>query len=153
MEQVSDLVKERTEHDECIILNPTIDDLFDNNLYRLSISGHTYIIPLWHHELVYDNSGNDVYVRCEHEMPENVALGPNNNLFTRITINIKEIWLEGVHKFYIGKREFHIYADKLKLVPEQRILLSNCGISRINVYDMCDISNKGDIIIDIKLTL
>lgn len=153
MEQVSDLVKEKCKNDECIILNPSIDDLFENNLYRLNLDGHTYIVPLWHHEMVYDHSGNDVYVRCEPDMPENVVVGPNNNLFTTVTLDIKEIWYDRVYKLYIGKREFQISADKLKLVPQQRILLDSCGISRINTRDVFDISNKGDIIIDIKLTL
>jgi hypothetical protein len=153
MEQVSDLVLERCENDECIILNPSLDDLFENNIYKLTVDGHTYIVPLWHHEMVYDNSGNDVYVRCEPELPENVALGPNNNLFTSITIDLKQIWHDRVHAIRIGKQEFQIPADKLRLAPQQRVLLSNCGISRINTWDVFDISNKGDIIIDIKLTL
>jgi len=153
MEQVSDLVLERCENDECIILNPSLDDLFENNIYKLTVDGHTYIVPLWHHEMVYDNSGNDVYVRCEPELPENVALGPNNNLFTSITIDLKQIWHDRVHAVRIGKQEFQIPADKLRLAPQQRVLLSNCGISRINTWDVFDISNKGDIIIDIKLTL
>ena len=153
MEQVSDLVTERYESDECIILNPTLDDLFENNIYKLTVDGHTYIVPLWHHEMVYDHSGNDVYVRCEPELPENVALGPNNNLFTSITIDLNQIWYDRVYTMRIGKQEFQIPADKLRLAPQQRILLSNCGISRINTQDVFDISNKGDIIIDIKLTL
>jgi hypothetical protein len=153
MEQVSDLVKEKCENDECIILNPSIDDLFENNLYRLNLDGHTYIVPLWHHEMVYDHSGNDVYVRCEPDMPENVVIGPNNNLFTSITIDLNQIWYDRVYTMRIGKQEFQIPADKLRLAPQQRILLSNCGISRINTQDVFDISNKGDIIIDIKLTL
>jgi hypothetical protein len=153
MEQVSDLVKEKCENDECIILNPSIDDLFENNLYRLNLDGHTYIVPLWHHEMVYDHSGNDVYVRCEPDMPENVVIGPNNNLFTSITIDLNQIWYDRVYTMRIGKQEFQIPADKLRLAPQQRILLNNCGISRINTQDVFDISNKGDIIIDIKLTL
>jgi hypothetical protein len=153
MEQVSDLVTERCENDECIILNPTLDDLFENNIYKLTVDGHTYIVPLWHHEMVYDHSGNDVYVRCEPELPENIVLGPNNNLFISITIDLKQIWHDRSHTIRIGKQEFQVLADKLRLVPEQRILLSSCGISRINTRDIFDISYKGDVIIDIKLTL
>jgi hypothetical protein len=153
MERVSDLVTEKTENDECIILNPTIDDLFDNNVYKLNLDGKIYIVPLWHHELTYDHSGNDVYVLCDHKMPENVIFGPNNDLFTSMTIDINTIWRERSHKFCIGKREFEITADRLKLVPKQRIMLSECGISRINKWDPCDITNKGDVYIDIILTM
>jgi len=153
MQRVADLVVEKTDNDECIILNPTIDDLFDNNLYKLVLDGQIYIVPLWHHELVYDHSGNDIYVVCDHIIPDNIVFGLNNDLFTSLTIDLKTIWLERVHRFSIGRREFEISADKLRLVPEQRIMLSNCGISRVNKRDPCDITNKGDIYIDIKLIL
>jgi DnaJ-class molecular chaperone len=153
MEELSKIVSEKTMYDECIILNPTLDDLFENNLYRLNVNGHLYIVPLWHHELVYDNSGNDIYVRCDHILPEGIVFGPNNNLFVKLVIDIKQIWVDRIHIFYIGTREFQISADKLKLVPQQLIMLSNKGISRINTKDIYDINNKGDIIIDIKLML
>lgn len=153
MERVAHLVIEKTENDECIILYPTLDDLFDNNLYKLNLEGQIYIVPLWHHELVYDHSGNDIYVVCDHIMPENVQIGYNNDLFTSITIDLKKIWIERTHKFSIGKREFEIKADKLNLVPQQRIMLSQCGISRINKWDPCDISNRGDIYVTVLLSV
>jgi hypothetical protein len=153
MERVSDLVIDKTENDECIILNPTIDDLFENNLYKLNLDGKMYIVPLWHHELVYDHSGNDIYVICDHMIPDNVTFGPNNDLFLSLTIDLKTIWIERTHKFSIGKKEFEISADKLKLVPQQRIMLSYCGISRVNKWDPCNVTNKGDIYIDITLTI
>ena len=153
MERVAHLVIEKTENDECIILHPSIDDLFENNLYKLSLDSKIYIVPLWHHELVYDHSGNDIYVICDHMMPDNIQLGYNNDLFMSLTIDLKTIWIERIHRFYIGKREFEIKADKLKLIPQQRIMLSQFGISRINKWDPCDVSNKGDIYIDITLTM
>jgi curved DNA-binding protein CbpA len=153
MDRLSELIIEKNKNDECIMLNPTLDDLFDNSLYKLNVDGCIYIVPLWHHELVYDHSGNDIYVVCNHMMPKNVSLGFNNDLFTTLKVDLKKIWVERTHKFFIGKREFEISADKLKLVPYQRIMLSNSGISRINKWDPCDISNKSDIYIDINLIL
>ena len=153
MDRVALLVIDKTENDECIILHPTLDDLFENNLYKLTLDGKIYVVPLWHYELVYDHSGNDIYVICDHIMPENVTLGANNNLFTSITIDLKKIWIERTHTIFVGKKELIISADKLKLVPKQRIMLSECGISRINKWDPCDISNKGDIYIDITLIM
>ena len=153
IEKVAEIIADKTKNDECIILNPTLEDLFDNNLYRLTVNEFVYIVPLWHRELVYDNSGNDVYVRCEHIMPENVTFGKNNNLFVSVVIDVNKIWVDGVHKFFIGKREFQIPIDKLKLAPRQVILLGCQGISRINTVDIYDISNKGDIVVDITLEI
>ena len=153
MERVNHLVIEKTVNDECIILNPTLDDLFENNLYKLNLDGQMYIVPLWHHELVYDHSGNDIYVVCDHMMPDNIQLGYNNDLFLNLEIDLKTIWIERTHKFYVGRREFEISADKLKLIPQQRVMLNGCGISRMNKWDPCDVTNKSDIYIDINLVL
>jgi hypothetical protein len=153
IERVAEIITDKTQDDECIILNPTLDDLFENNLYRLTVNGFVYIVPLWHHELVYDNSGNDIYVRCNHMMPDNVILGKNNNLIVNVVIDVKQIWSDGGHTFFIGKREFLIPIEKLKLSPRQTIMLSCQGISRINTTDIYDISNKGDIIVNVILEI
>ena len=153
IERVAEIIAEKTEDDECIILNPTLEDLFENNLYRLTVNGFVYIVPLWHHELVYDNSGNDIYVRCNHIMPDNVILGKNNNLIVNVVIDVKQIWNEGLHTFFIGKREFRIPIDKLKLSPRQTIMLNWQGISRITTTDIYDISNKGDIVVNVTLEI
>ena len=153
VQKISDMVNKRTENDECIILNPTLDDLFEDNVYKLKVGESTFVVPLWHHELVYDHSGNDVYVKCDHRLPENVILGANNNLFVKIVADAKKIWADGVHKFHIGKREYHIPAHKFKLVPEQRILLNNGGIARINSRDPYDVTNKSDVVVDVTLIM
>jgi hypothetical protein len=86
-------------------------------------------------------------------MPDNVILGKNNNLIVNVVIDIKQIWEDGVYKFFIGKRGFEIPIDKLKLSPRQTIMLSWQGISRINTTDIYDISNKGDIIVNVILEI
>jgi hypothetical protein len=86
--------------DECIILNPTLNDLLENNLYRLIVNNHTYIVPLWHNELVYDNSGNDIYVKCNPILPENMEIDDANNIKIDINYKISEIW--GVDTIYVN---------------------------------------------------
>ena len=81
----------KIKNDECIILNPTIDDLLANNLYKLRVNDFTYIVPLWHHELVYDNSGNDIYVKCFPMLPDNVCIDDQNNIHIDCKYDIKEI--------------------------------------------------------------
>lgn len=153
VERISEIISEKIGHDECIVLNPTIDDLFDNNLFGLKVNGLTYIVPLWHHELVYDNSGNDIYVRCEAVMPEGVTLLPNNNVRIKLHLTIQELWENEGHTFSIGKKEFHLSSAKVALTPRQLIALNDCGISRTNTKNIYDIHNKSDIIIDLNLTL
>jgi hypothetical protein len=54
IENIREIVKTKFEKDERIILHPLLDDLFACNVYKLTIDGCLYIVPLWHHQLVYD---------------------------------------------------------------------------------------------------
>lgn len=152
--KIKELLNEKIKNDECIILNPTLDDLFDNNLYKLKVNGFTYVVPLWHNELVYDNSGNDIYVRCHPILPENIVIDEKNNLHINVEFRIDDIWNDEYITVPICKsNKVNIRRDTLKLKENHNILFIKQGISRINTKDIYDISNKGDIIINIQLKI
>jgi hypothetical protein len=154
IQKIEMLLTNRIKEDECIILNPTLNDLLENNLYRLIVNNHTYIVPLWHNELVYDNSGNDIYVKCNPILPENMEIDDANNIKIDINYKISEIW--GVDTIYVNIGKNHIVPIKvslLKLSPYQTVILANMGISRINVKDVYDVTKKSDIYINITLDL
>jgi len=155
MKKMYDILHERISEDECIILEPSLDDLFSNNLYKLTVRGSTYIIPLWHNELIYDNSGNDIYIKCEPQLPENISIDENNNIHITINdISIYDIWNKEFYPFYIGKTKFEIPVHRLKMCSTpQTVILYKKGISKINTLDIYDIHNKSDIIINVNISL
>jgi hypothetical protein len=150
-EKIDEIIKNKIKNDECIILNPVLNDLFENNLYKLNINENIYIIPLWHHELVYDNSGCDIYVKCNPMLPENIEIDSNNNIHVRLRYNINE--LLDVEKVDIGisKNPIYLYPSQLKITKSQTILLREQGISKINQNDIYDITKKSDIYLNIRL--
>jgi hypothetical protein len=153
IKKIKDMLNEKTKDDERIILNPTIKDLFENNLYKLKINGFIYVVPLWHNELIYDNSGNDVYVNCEPELPENITIDDKNNLIVSHECDLKDIWKEEYLNICVGPIRYYIKRDTLKLKEKQSVLFSKQGISRINTRDIYDVTNKGDVIININLKI
>jgi hypothetical protein len=125
-----------------------------DNLYRLTVNKVRYIIPLWFHELVYDQDGTDIYVQCIPILPENMTLDVNNNLHIRLTYNIVDIFDKDeivVGRF--GNKDIKIKPSQLKLHKIQKILIANCGISKINPANIYDISKRSDIILEIELGL
>jgi hypothetical protein len=150
---ISDLLQEQIKGDECVILNPTIDDLIDNNLYKLTVDDKLYIIPLWHHELVYDVSGNDLYVKCHPMLPENIEIDEHNNLHVKVTLNISDIWGKELVDIELGKHIFSVPPHTFKFIKNQSILYPKQGISKINCIDIYDISKKTDIYLNITLEL
>jgi hypothetical protein len=151
-EKIDEIIKNKIKNDECIILNPVLNDLFENNLYRLNINENIYIIPLWHHELVYDNAGCDIYVKCNPMLPENIEIDSNNNIHVILKYNINEL-LE-VEKIDIGicKNPIYLYPSQLKITKSQTIIVREQGISKINQTDIYDITKKSDIYLHIVMT-
>lgn len=153
IEKIEAIITEKTRNDECIILNPTLDDLFENNLYRLKVNNFIYIIPLWHHELVYDNSGSDIYVKCNPMLPENIEIDNKNNLFVDVEFKVADIWGKDILEVSVGKQTFTINPSLLKLQSNQSIVFARQGISKINNENVYDISKKRDVTINIKLVI
>ena len=150
--KIENIIANKIKNDECIILNPTLEDLFENNLYRLTVNQNHFCIPLWHHELVYDNSGSDIYVNCNPILPENIEIDNQNNIHIDIEYKICEIWNKKTVDVYLTKEnQIKITVNLLKLVEEQSIVFSNMGISKINTGNVYDVSKKSDIIIHLKL--
>jgi len=149
--KIKEVINKKIEKDECIILNPTLDDLFENNLYKLCVNGFTYIVPLWHDELVYDNSGNDIYVKCFPLLTENITIDNKNNINVNLSYDIKEILQKEYITVYLGKKEFEIEPRELTVEKTQTVILKGDGISKINTTDIYDVSKKGNVILHITL--
>ncbi len=150
---IDNIIIQKRNNDEVIILNPSIDDILDNNLYKLTVNNFTYIITLWHHELIYDNNGNNIYIKCNPILPENITIDDSNDIHVNEDLNIKDIWNKETFKINIGKREYEFYTHKLSLLHSQVIIDIGTGISRINVKNIYDTSLIGNVYLHINLTL
>jgi hypothetical protein len=154
--------------EECIILNPGLDDLLsDENVYILKRDDKAYLVPLWHHEMTFDHSGNafdensgrkgfagvstkeesmSFNVRCFPVLPENMELDECNNLTVYLQYDSSELWDREV-VVEIGSRPFVIYGNTLRLTGEQqRIEYFDCGVPYNNSEDVLDDSKKQSVV-------
>jgi hypothetical protein len=153
LKRVLELIQEKVKGDECIILNPTIDDLIENNLFKLTMQDEMYIIPLWHHELVYDVSGNDLYVKCNPMLPENITIDEDNNLHISLTLKISDIWEKEWVNIEMGQHKISVSSSDFKVMKHQIVLLAKQGITKINVVDIYDITQKSDVYLNVTMIL
>jgi DnaJ-class molecular chaperone len=151
MTKMEEMFSEKVQNDECVILNPFLEDLFENNLYKLTDNGITYLVPLWHHELIYDKGGADLYVKCIPLLPDNIEIDEKNNIHLKLVISLEDAWTKDEIEIEIGARKFPIIRRNLKLIETQIVLLANCGISKINTDDIYNVSKKSDIYIHVEL--
>ena len=150
LNQINDIVKKKMEKDECIILNPMLEDLFNHSLYKMQIENKLYLIPLWHQELIYDNSGSDLYVKCIPILPDNISIDKNNNIYVDLSYKISDIWDKEKIEIEIGGIQFVVYIENLNIKKHQTILLRRMGIPK-QLDDIFDVIQKADIILQISL--
>lgn len=155
IESINEIVKSKFESDERIILHPFLDDLFDNNLYKLSLDGHAYVVPLWHHHLIYDihtETPAEIFVDCYPILPDNVFIDENNNIHIWIVKQMIDIWKTGSPiEFSLGSRTFAINTEELFIKEKQVKQIMNRGIPIINNNNLYDVSLLSDIMVYITL--
>ena len=140
-------------------LNPSIDDLLENNVYKLYVNEQLFLVPLWHNELYFEssevNNFKEIIVSCEPELCENIKIDENNNLVVKIEFYLNDlpdfILNDKKISFNIGKKEFYLPVSKLYMKKNQYYRIKNEGLSKINENDIYDVSTKSDIIVNITL--
>ena len=131
--KVKDVILEKYKNDKIFILNPSIDDLFDDNIYKLIVEDKIYLVPLWHNEIYFDGDGYDIIVYCV-PIIDNVTIDENNNIYYELNIhfNKDDLLYKNYITFMLGKRKFMIPIDKLQRKPVQFYTFKKQGISQIN---------------------
>jgi hypothetical protein len=155
LEKVYEIVIHKYENVEIYRLNPSINDIISNNLYKLYIENQLYLVPLWHSESYYDGSGCEIIVLSEPELPDNITIDDDNNLLVEIEYylynDLPEMIKNNVPvEFNIGEKKFSIPLSNLYMRREQYYYLKGEGISRVK-KDIYDISDRTDVIVKIKL--
>ena len=164
-------------HDDIMVyvLNPSIDDLLNNNVYKLYVDEELYLVPLWHSEMYFDvkNETKDdtkdaketkdtknikeIIVLCHPELPENITIDEDNNLYVEVNLNVSDIspFLSSSKnmKVFIGKKMLDIPLYNLYIRDTQLYRIKSQGLTKIKENDIYDISEKCDIIVKINMTL
>jgi len=149
LEKFKSIIKEKTKNDERIILNPTIEDLIEENVYKLNYKDKIYYIPLWHQELIYDNSGNNLYINCEPKLPDDIDIDENNNIYIIRNYTLKQLW--EVDKIDINFNNIMLNTRNLKIKNKQTVQFKHFGIPKINDNDVFNVSNRGDVFVIINI--
>jgi DnaJ-class molecular chaperone len=163
LENVKQIVIQKYENVQIFLLNPSINDLINNNFYKLYVQNKLYLVPLWHKECYYDGcgydgsghdgSGYEIITICEPTLPNNIKIDDNNNLIVDIEFNDLQDILKNKTSitFAIGDKTFSIPLSNLYIKKEQSYRLNGKGLVNIK-KDIYDLSDKSDIIVRITFT-
>jgi hypothetical protein len=144
---VREIILEKYKNDQIYILNPSLDDLLENNVYKLDIDGKIYLVPLWHSEVYFDGSGCDIIVQCIPDLPANMYIDENNALHVDINAPFTISLLDSPSVlFKLGKQSFPL---QVQFKRTQTCYLHNQGISVIDETNMYNIFPKGGVYVKI----
>tara|TARA_B100000900_G_C20503148_1_gene684667 strand:+ start:188 stop:1057 length:870 start_codon:yes stop_codon:yes gene_type:complete len=150
--EIEEIYKNKTKNSCSYVLNPDINDLLEDNVYKLVINENEKLIPLWHKQVYYtDYNNNDIDLYCIPLLEDNIWVDENNNLFINIEKKISDIMNIDKIPIHIGKHIRYLKNDNIRFVNKQQIILYNCGISKINYHDVMDNSSRSNIIINLTI--
>jgi len=157
LESVRTIVQEKFDNVLIYKLNPTINDLLNNNIYKLNVNDEICYVPLWIGESYFDISGCEVIALCEPELPDNILIDDHNNihLIREVSILNELIHLIKTNtniKIELASKVFEIPIQQLYMKNEQIYVIKNAGLF---IFDDFDVNNtyskKTDIFVKVKL--
>lgn len=153
LDEIREIVIQKYDNVEIYKLNPNINDLLNNNFYKLYVKNELYLVPLWYNEVYFDSSGNEIIVLCEPELPEDIKIDDDNNIYVEKTISLqtelsKLILDNSCIKITIGDKSFDILVSELYMKREQYYKIKNQGLTKSD-DDIYNVSEKADIIVKI----
>ena len=173
MDELTEIIETKTRDDIVIHLNPSLLDMLLDRVYILHECGQTYYIPLWHSELHFNqpNQGGDtdniLIVVCQPELPENVSIDENNNMYISLDVGICELFTKQVIPVIINEElkshgfVYELHARDVCLqstdAVKQCVLLrgSSKGIAAYNTAtsDIYKVGTRANVYANIHLTL
>ena len=128
-----------------IVLNPNIDHLWENMVFKLKREDQIFLVPLWHHHLFYEYNSREFMVKCILK-EEDIYIDEENNIHKEITYSIRELFEKRKNpkiEIHLGNRIFSLDSSLLRICETQTIEWKNQGISKINenIYDITEKSN------------
>jgi hypothetical protein len=185
MDELSRIVEEKTGEDIVVRLNPSLLDMLLDRVYILQENGHTYYIPLWHSELHFKKAQpaneylehehehehehereheHEVVVLCDPELPDNVNIDDDNNIFISLDVDVRELFVKQIVPVYINDEiksrgfVFYLHACDVNLRSSTRqcVLLHGVGgIARCNTQtsDIYNVGIRANVYANVRLTL
>lgn len=153
LNEIKEIILNKCSKDQLFILNPSLTDLFKQNIYKLKVEENLYFVPLWHSECYFDGINGDIIVKCLPQLPENVEIDDDNNIIINVKIPFTFSLLNTKEFTILLEEKISIVVPVKDLIVEnfQTYIMKNKGIPIIS-NDIYDVDYTSDLIIKITFT-
>jgi hypothetical protein len=133
-------------------LTATLDHILDGSVYKLQHQGQEFLVPLWHEDLVFDTSAGAITVQCRASLPEHVFLDERNDVHVNVKTTAGAVLETGSLTVALGGGAVRVPAAGLRLCRHQAHRLRGRGGPRIDVDDVYQAEDRGDVVVHVELT-
>lgn len=134
-----------------VVLNPTIDNLLNKDVYCLKTDNGVVYVPLWHEEIMYDISGTSLIVTNYLDIPDHITIDHNNDIHIRVRYSFEQALSEQFIPVSVGKKVFELRRDQLYLRNMQTARIKGVGAPRINISSILNANTLGDIVVHLEM--
>ena len=156
LDLVREIVVKKYDNVEIYKLNPSINDLINNNIYKLHVNNEIFFVPLWHNESYFEtkNNSSEILVICEPELENGLTIDDDNNIHIKKQINAQDLPNLLVNNspiiVQIGSKEISIPIEQLYIKKNQIYKIKCQGLAKVK-RDIYDVSEKTDVIVHITI--
>jgi len=151
---IRDIVVKKYDNVQVYKLNPCLNDLLNNNFYKLYVNEELFLVPLWHNESYYETSSGEMIVLCVPELPEGIKLDEDNNICIEQELKLNDLLIKDnlPISVTISDKKLYIPLSELYIKREQIYRIKNEGLSKTK-KDIYDVTEKTDILVKIIISI
>jgi len=143
------VMQEKLKNNNIILLNPSLHDLFQDNIYKLEINDETHYIPLWHDEVIIDK----MIIKNIPDISENISISKNNDIIIKQSASIINLFNNGYINVSVCNKTFTIHSNDVKISTyPQLIVFKHQGKLIPNKQNLYDNKKRSNVIIELTLT-
>jgi hypothetical protein len=158
LDRIRTVIQSKFEDLRIYTITPTLDDMLLDKVFKLNVDGFTYLVPLWHKEVYFDDKtrpNQEILVLCEPQVDDLVCrLDENNNIhiageivFSRDLLD-KDGWSDIAVPG--STKTVRVLNRCLVLASTQVVRVVGHGVLRIHEKDMYNNIDRGDICVTVR---
>jgi curved DNA-binding protein CbpA len=152
LNKIQEIIKKKLQNNQIFILNPNLNNILNNDTFKLMYEGEQFLVPLWRDFTYFKLNNNDyIYVKTIPNLPDNYYITKINNIYN-LEINYFtniEYLLKNNILIDLPNQKINILTHSLNIKKYQKVIYKKNGI--INYNDQLDIVSIGDIIIHLYI--
>ena len=152
LNKIQEIIKKKLENNQIFILNPNLNNILNNDIFKLNFQDKEFLVPLWKDFSYFNLENNDyIYVKTIPNLSDNYFITKINNTYNleiNYFTNINFLLFNNI-VIELPNKKIIIPTNSLNIKKYQKVFKKKSGI--INYNDQLEVISIGDIIIHLYI--